>query len=121
MLIHVFTHSSGFIESFDLAELQQHVAELGLVGGYSTREQVSDVGKSLDIKVSTYQAKAALVKMGVYSTVEAFIKSDAADPMLKLRWEYLDFKRSDPDVINIGTMLGLDLDELFLIAQSISA
>ncbi len=121
MIVHVFTHAQGFIESFDLAELQQHVAELGLAGNYSVREHVPVVNEMLDIKVTTYQAKAALVKMGFYSTVEAFIKSDAADPVLKLRWEYLDFKRSDPDVINIGTMLGLDLDELFLIAQSISA
>jgi len=40
MIVHVFTHSAGFIESFDLAELQNTVSATGLAGEYSTREHV---------------------------------------------------------------------------------
>lgn len=72
-----------------------------------------------DTIVTTYQAKAALVQMGFYSAVEAYMRSPDAEPLAKLRWEYLDFRRGDPDVVKIGTLLGLDLDHLFTVAKEI--
>lgn len=75
-----------------------------------------------DIVVTTYQAKAALELAGKYDEVEAFIALDTTDRITKLKWEYKDFKRSDPAVIEIGKALRMtdkELDDLFRLAATI--
>jgi hypothetical protein len=123
MIVHVFTHAAGFIESFDLVELQNTVSSTGFVGEYSTREHVEPVEPVEDITVTTYQAKAALAIAGRYDEVDAYMRLDTTDRITKLKWEYASFKRSDPSVLAIGAALGMsaqDLDDLFALAQTIT-
>lgn len=82
-------------------------------------ETITSSAITQDTSVTNFQAKAALVQLGLYSVVEAYMLSPDTDPMARLRWQHLDFRRGDPDVVNIGTLLGLDLDHLFTVAKSI--
>lgn len=80
---------------------------------------ITEITISPDTLVTNFQAKAALVRLGLYSVVEAYMLSPDTDPMARLRWQHLDFRRGDPDVVNIGTLLGLDIDHLFTVAKAI--
>lgn len=82
----------------------------------------AEIETAFDIVVTTYQAKAALELAGKYDEVEAFIALDTTDRLTKLKWEYKDFKRSDPAVIEIGKALRMtdkELDDLFRLAATI--
>lgn len=122
--IHIFTHHKGFIESLDLIQLVEKVGQLGLIGDYSTieRELVNSVDDSSDITVSTYQAKAALALAGRYDEVDAYMQLETTDRITRLKWEYSNFKRSDPSVQQIANALGMtdqELDDLFALAATI--
>jgi hypothetical protein len=123
MTIHVFTHSAGFIESLSLPELQVNVAQIGLLGEYSTRaQQAPEPEPPAPITVSTYQAKAALAIVGRYDDVDEFMQLDTTDRITKLKWEYSNFSRTDPSVLAIAAALRMseaELDGLFALAATI--
>lgn len=123
MLIHVFTHANGFIESFDLVELQEIVSKTGVVGDYTTREYV-ELAESLPaIIVSPYQAKMALVHFGMYGAVLNHIKADSTPDAIKVKWEYSDFSSNDPDVLLMLSALGVSEEgktALFEYAQTVT-
>lgn len=72
---------------------------------------------------SKFQAKAALLNVGLLDEVEAYFSSDNATPVQKLAWkETTNFYRLSQLVINTGYLLGLtdaQLDDLFISAMEI--
>lgn len=72
---------------------------------------------------SNYQARAILLKNGMYDTVQAAMDDATTDPEAKIAWEYAgEFHRISPFVVSMGQALGLtelQLDELFEAAQKV--
>lgn len=82
----------------------------------------SEVNTFVDATVTAYQAKAALAMMGFYDQVEQYINQDTTDTLIKLKWQYSNFRRSDPVVLQIADALGItseQLDDLFSLAATI--
>lgn len=82
----------------------------------------NQVDSFVDATVSAYQAKAALAMMGFYDQVEQYINQDTTDTLIKLKWQYSNFRRSDPVVLQIADALGItneQLDGLFALAATI--
>lgn len=75
--------------------------------------------------VSKFQAKAALMSVGLLAQVEQMMADPSADPLAVLAWtEAQEFRRTSPTVLAMGAALGLDdaaLDSLFIQASSIEA
>ena len=122
--LHVFTHDNGYIESLNLEQLILDVGQLGLTGEYSTVERHPRVDNTNenDITVSTYQAKAALVLAGKFDVVDAYMKLPATSQITKLKWEYSNFKRTDPLLLEVASELGMssdELDQFFALASTI--
>lgn len=72
--------------------------------------------------VSMRQARLALFKQGLLSTITTAIES-STDEELKIEWEYATTVRRDlPNLIALATSLGLtsdDLDNLFRLASTL--
>lgn len=80
------------------------------------------IDQVIDTTVTTYQAKAALALVGRFDEVEAYMNLESTDRLTKLKWEYSNFKRSDPSVQQIANALGMtdqELDYLFALAATI--
>lgn len=75
------------------------------------------------ISVSRFQAKAALLSVGVLGDVEEYISE--ADAITKLAWsECMEWRRDSPMVNGIGAALGMtsdEIDDLFITASGIVA
>lgn len=77
------------------------------------------------VKVSRYQARAALLQAGLLDDVEALMASPSADAWDRLVWENAqDFERASPTIEAFRWPLGLtheQLDDLFVFASTITA
>jgi hypothetical protein len=105
--------------------------ETALGGGYGSvapyAPVVDDGPATPDPVVSRFQAKAALLQMGLIEQVEGLMAG--MDPMARLAWtEAVEFRRSSPLLNSLapyltwpdGTALTeADLDDLFNLAQTI--
>lgn len=74
-------------------------------------------------KVTSRQAHAALIHRGYDVLIDAYIAA-ISDPVRQklVRNDYTrsqDFERNWPLTIEIGTALGIDLDELFIFADTL--
>lgn len=71
------------------------------------------------MKVTRYQAKAALMQAGLLETVEQAI-ADTDDPLIALAWEEAAFDRMSPLIAEMKTVIGLtdeQVDDLFRAAS----
>ena len=105
--------------------------DTALVGGYGSvapYAPVADDGPAMpDPVVSRFQAKAALLQMGLLDQVENLMAG--MDPMTRLAWtEAVEFRRSSPLLNSLAPYLTWpdgtpltepDLDDLFNLAQTI--
>lgn len=105
--------------------------DTALVGGYGSvapYAPVADDGLATpDPVVSRFQAKAALLQMGLLDQVENLMAG--MDPMTRLAWtEAVEFRRSSPLLNSLApyltwpdgtTLAETDLDDLFNLAQTI--
>ena len=77
------------------------------------------------MQVTAFQAKAAIMRSGLYDQVDALMHHPDTPLETKLAWEeVLTFKRLSPTVLTMGAALGLNdtqLDELFALAATIEA
>lgn len=91
-----------------------------------TQQEVADrlQTKRNGMVVSPFQAKAAMLAAGIYSTVESLVLN-SEDETLKLAWEYaIEWRRTSPSVIALAQAANLtdvDLDNLFEAAALIEA
>ncbi len=76
------------------------------------------------MRVSAFQAKAALMQNGYYVQIVEYMNS-SADEVTKLAWDTAqEFRRNSPTVNFIATKLELtetELDDLFRLAKTIEA
>ena len=73
------------------------------------------------MKVTRYQAKAALLNAGLLSGIESAI-AESEDPLLKLAWAEASFERTSPFAGQMMALTGLtgeQLDDLFDVAANI--
>ena len=73
------------------------------------------------MKVTRYQAKAALMQAGLLDDIEQAV-SDSDDPMIKLAWQEASFVRLSPLISAMAGAVGLSdeqLDELFETAERV--
>lgn len=71
------------------------------------------------MKVTRYQAKAALMQAGLLEAVEQAI-ADTDDPLITLAWEEAAFDRMSPLIAEMKTVIGLtdeQVDDLFRAAS----
>lgn len=77
------------------------------------------------MSVTAFQAKAAILRSGLYDQVDGLMHHPDTPLETKLAWEeVLTFKRLSPTVLTMGAELGLtdaQLDELFELAATIEA
>lgn len=77
------------------------------------------------MRVTTFQAHAAIHRSGLYDAVEALMANPETDFEIKLAWQKAQhFSRLSPAVISMGAALGLtdtQLDQLFILAATIEA
>ena len=75
------------------------------------------------MRVSRFQARAALLAAGLLADVESAIAD--ADPLTQLAWaEAVEWKRTSPTIAAIGATLDLtdaEIDDLFRAAAQIEA
>lgn len=74
------------------------------------------------MKVTRFQAKAALMQAGLLDDIEQAV-SDSDDPMVKLAWQEASFVRLSPLISAIAVAIGLSdeqLDELFETAARVA-
>lgn len=96
-------------------------------GGYP--EAVDTVPNIQEIrsqmKVTTFQAHAAINRSGLYNAVTELMNDPATDFEVKLAWDKAQhFSRLSPAVLAMGAALGLtdqQLDDLFALAATIEA
>lgn len=73
------------------------------------------------MKVTRYQAKAALMQAGLLEAVEQAIAS-TGDPLITLAWEEASFDRMSPLIAEMKTVVGLtgeQVDDLFRAASEV--
>ena len=73
------------------------------------------------MKVTRYQAKAALMQAGLLETVEQAIAA-TDDPLITLAWAEAGFERMSPLIAEMQSVIGLtdeQVDELFLAAAEV--
>ena len=73
------------------------------------------------MKVTRYQAKAALMQADLLDTVEQAIAS-TGDPLITLAWEEASFDRMSPLIAEMKTVIGLtdeQVDDLFRAASEV--
>lgn len=74
------------------------------------------------MKVTRYQAKAALMHAGLLDTVEQAIAS-ANNPLVTLAWDEANFDRMSPLIAEMKAVVGLteeQLDDLFRAASQVT-
>jgi hypothetical protein len=74
------------------------------------------------MKVTRFQAKAALMQAGLLDDIEQAV-SDSDDPMIKLAWQEASFVRLSPLISAMAGAVGLSdeqLDELFETAERVA-
>ena len=77
-----------------------------------------------NIRVTRFQAKAALDDAGLLDQVEAYMAGEDVSRRAKLAWQEASFRRGSNLVDQIGSELGLseaDMDQLFLAAREVEA
>lgn len=73
------------------------------------------------MKVTRFQAKAALMQAGLLETIEQAVQ-DADDPLITLAWQEASFDRMSPFIAQMAGAAGLtdeQIDELFDAAKEI--
>lgn len=63
------------------------------------------------MKVTRYQAKAALMQAGLLADAEAAVVA-MDDPMIDLAWQEAGFERLSPMVERLGSEMGLTAEQL---------
>src|SRR5690554_4724424 len=74
------------------------------------------------MKVTRFQAKAALMQAGLLDDIEAAVAA-SADPLVELAWKEASFERLSPFVAQMQASINLtdeQLDELFDLAATVS-
>jgi len=74
------------------------------------------------MKVTRYQAKAALVNAGLLSGIESAVAA-SDDPIIQLAWAEASFERLSPfagKMLELTGMTGTQLDDLFDAAASVT-
>ena len=77
-----------------------------------------------NIRVSRFQAKAALDDAGLLDQVEDYMAGEDVPRRVKLAWQEASFRRGSKMVKDIGAELGLsekEMDDLFKAAREIDA
>lgn len=81
--------------------------------------------KRSEMVVSSFQAKAILLKEGLLDDIEDYINSPNTDPLIKLAWSNAtEFRRLSPMIKDLAIVLNLTddrLDKLFVNARAIEA
>jgi len=86
-----------------------------------THEEWSLRKRRESMKVTRYQAKAALLNAGLLSGIESAIAA-SEDPLIKLAWAEASFERTSlfaDQMMGLTGMTGEQLDDLFEVAMSI--
>ena len=86
-----------------------------------THEEWSLRKRRESMKVTRYQAKAALLGAGLLSSIESAIAA-SEDPLIKLAWAEASFERTSPfadQMMELTGMTGEQLDDLFDVAANI--
>ena len=86
-----------------------------------THEEWSLRKRRESMKVTRYQAKAALLNAGLLSGIESAIAA-SEDPLIKLAWAEASFERTSPFAGQMMALTGLtgeQLDQLFEAAAAI--
>lgn len=75
--------------------------------------------------VTRFQARVALVQAGHFDTIDTYIATLPKTDVKRLAWEdAAEWERASPTLNFLANMLGLtdtDVDDLFILASSISA
>lgn len=100
-------------------ELAEWLAAGGIIDAYTAPPvQVPET-------VSAFQARAALSRSNMLSSIQAFINNLVPDDERRLAWEYAtEFSRSSPSITSIASELDISekqLDDLFILAATIKA
>lgn len=100
-------------------ELAEWLAAGGIIDAYTaTPVHVPET-------VSAFQARVALSRSNMLSSIQAFINNLASDDERRLAWEYAtEFSRSSPSIASIASELSISekqLDDLFILAATIKA
>lgn len=81
--------------------------------------------KRSEMVVSSFQAKAVLLKEGLLDDIEDYINNPDTDPLIKLAWNNVsEFRRLSPMIKDLAIILNLTderLDKLFVNARAIEA
>jgi hypothetical protein len=77
------------------------------------------------VRVTAFQAHAAIARSGLYEQVETLMTADDTPLEVKLAWNKAqEFRRLSPVVLAMAAKLGLtdkQLDDLFALAETIEA
>ena len=87
-----------------------------------THEEWSLRKRRESMKVTRYQAKAALVNAGLLSGIESAVAA-SDDPIIQLAWAEASFERLSPfagKMLELTGMTGTQLDDLFDAAASVT-
>ena len=86
-----------------------------------THEEWSLRKRRESMKVTRYQAKAALVNAGLLSGIESAV-AESDDPIIQLAWAEAIFERTSPFAAQMLALTGMtdtQLDDLFDVAANI--
>lgn len=90
-----------------------------------TQPPAIEVDPRLSMRVTTFQAHAAINRSGLYDAVEALMADPLTPFEVRLAWDKAQhFSRLSPAVTTMGAALGLtdtQLDDLFALAATIEA
>jgi len=113
----VYNVQTGESETIEITD-QEEIASL-------TPIELTIEQKRALMKVTTFQAHAAVARAGLYDAVVSLMASPDTPLETKLAWDKAQtFNRLSPAIIQMGAALGLSetqLDDLFTVAATIEA
>lgn len=105
--------------------LNGNISAFTVIGGEVVQFMAPTVDPRENMKVTTFQAHAAINRSGLYNAVTELMNDPATDFEVKLAWDKAQhFSRLSPAVLAMGAALGLtdqQLDDLFALAATIEA